>query len=444
MLTALAAHALGDLSMREYSVLNIFFLIAATLCYLVFTVFLLQDMHKMSRNHKIMSLCCQFFLVGSILAIGGPTILSGKAGESLPQHLIIMLCVVSIIYKTIWTYLLYKIYDENERSQERVFLPLGKRKWHGKVIDIGDEERLLQRWESIWTSQMKQLEAQGYSLARIHIDPFLAQHVGLAFSGTVAIRISPTSERSWFQNKLRIPEIEEILPRSEGQSLQIEALFVVGRNERDTLSATIVEIITGSLIVDENEYFFQAKDGHLTSFLRTKCRPNVVHTIAIANKAQATVFHRPSVPEANEGGWFTLDIYRNYRCQNASFFHPSILKRKYFPVLKKLNTKNRCRNLTREVLSLAKQKISWLPWSFLTGEDTNFKKLVHLDWCESDELIQLNHEFFRGEMSFDYIFVDSLDFTRDSKIIGIDGTIFGAHELYGARKIHRIDGLRLE
>merc|ERR1719150_2446586 len=32
MLTALAAHALGDLSMREYSVLNIFFLIAATLC----------------------------------------------------------------------------------------------------------------------------------------------------------------------------------------------------------------------------------------------------------------------------------------------------------------------------------------------------------------------------------------------------------------------------
>jgi len=222
--------------------------------------------------------------------------------------------------------------------------------------------------------------------------------------------------------------------------------LVVGLNERDAITAVRVDVLEGTLISDEQEYYFRTTDGRLHEFLKRKCRPNVIHAIAIAPQAEKTPFVRPPAPDLSGGGVFTLDIFRNYQAQDCTYRDPKILREEYYAVLKKLNTKVRCRSLTKSISNIAREESNSFPWNLVhSGEAPNFKKLLFLDWCQADELTKFQRKFFSGNWPRNArIFVDLLDFSKESRIIDHNGKEYRLNDLYGEETVYPVDGLRLE
>merc|ERR1719461_1410420 len=89
--------------------------------------------------------------------VGGMNLASGKDRIELLGHEIIFLTLISILYKLLWFKMLFRIYNTNKKIQDRKtrFLPLVTRHWHGKIVNIGEEDALLSKWNNMWTEKIQ-------------------------------------------------------------------------------------------------------------------------------------------------------------------------------------------------------------------------------------------------------------------------------------------------
>merc|ERR550539_1162697 len=92
---------------------------------------------------------------------------NGNGRQTLLAKEIAFLALIGIFYKLLWFKMLRRIYHSNRKIQHRNtrFLPLGKRLWHGKIVNIGGEHLLLSRWKEMWDEQVKRFQSEGFSIA---------------------------------------------------------------------------------------------------------------------------------------------------------------------------------------------------------------------------------------------------------------------------------------
>jgi len=415
--------------------------------YVFFTYFLVKILSRDVSAVCIMGVADQDVLMQSALAtvytaVTAVNILHNKAHGALCTRDVLLLLLLSIMYKLIWFKMLYRLYKVNQHIEDRKkrFLLLGKRKWHGKIINIGEEAKLFERWNSMWQNELNELISNNYSVARVHLDPYLRQHVPLTFKGEYAVRLAPTSELPYFENVLPKSELESLVPWASECS-KIKAKLMMDRNERDRIDAREVSFIEGSLILDDREYYFRPSDGKINAFWKNKTRPQCVHLLAISNDETRVPFESTTLSRGGAlsdmggGGWLQLDIFENLRYERVGVWHPKIMKQRFIPVLKRLNTKVKARALEHEMAQIAKEQIAYSPSNivkFLLSDTkwSEFSRDLHLDWCKERVYEQLHDEFFSGKMDEGIIvFVDSLDFSPRAKILDQNGQQYAPSEL---------------
>lgn len=426
--------------------------------YAVFTYFLIDILciPKKLKGLVDRDIIIQLVITTFYACVAGLHFLEHNGMKSLSLRNKIFLLILGIAYKLVWLKMLYRMYLTNQRERlKKSFLPLGLRKWHGHIVRIGNESKLLQSWNSMWESTITHFESDNFSVARVHLDPYLRQHVSLTFNGVYAIRIAPTSELSYFRHVLPNSELETMIPR-DSDDCCFQATLVFGKNERDCIGAKSVTRVEGRLILENREYYFSPNDGKMNIFWANKSRPHTIHLIAISpglNKIPiGDVFKTKfqDEPDLDTREWLQLNIFENLKHEQVSFWSPRMLKQRFVYVLKKFNTKVKARAIERKMVELAEIEMAYSFSSviqyFLPDSDcNNFKREVQFDWCGEHDYERLHDLFFAGEIPANaIIFIDSLDYSPRSRILNQQGRHFRVGEMgFTDNQMYLIHDLRL-
>jgi len=424
--------------------------------YAVFMYFLIDilSIPKKTEGLADRDVIIQLVITSFYACVGGLHFLAHNGTHPLASRNKIFLLILSIAYKLIWLKMLYRMYLTNQREKlKKSFLPLGLRKWHGHIVRIGDESKLLQSWESMWKSTIKQLESDNFSVAQVHLDPYLRQHVSLTFNGVYAIRIAPTSELKYFRHVLPDSELENLIPR-DSDDCGFEAILIFGKNERDCIRAKSISKVEGRLILENGEYYFSPNDGKINVFWANKSRPHTIHLLAISLDKIPMKDVFPSkmrdVPDLNTREWLQLDIYENLKHKQVGFWSPRILKQRFVFVLKKFNTKVKARAIESKLVDLAEKEMSFSFSSiiqyFLPDSDcNNFKRDVQFDWCQAHDYERLHDLFFARKIPANAIvFIDSLDYSPRSQILDQQGRHFQVEKIgFTNTQMYLIHDLRM-